>query len=493
MLIIFMIFLIISSIMVLIVKRNKETLYLFAMCISLATMLIGILIYIAKKGGISRELQNFFFFNIEIKTALQYYLITLGDLGFIIAIGRYLFPMFLLLLAMHYSMVSWVRRGYWLRRFVIMIPLITILVYYPNVFNYLTEKGWNIEFMITYGTYTWIGLFIITAITLLLYEAYSITMKMFRGPFFVIFGFVLSLTILYILYFGQDPAQVYQFYSTTKHSIYYLNAALSVPLYILIVVINIIVAVVGFSSMLKYTKEVFEASRQGEVIRQKSEAVSLGTSVFVHGIKNELLSNRVIYKRIDRAYEEEALDLVQLREYTKQLNKQNEKILDRMEDLYNSVKANHVRLIPVKVHDIINQAMLHFDKRGHRERVEIVTEVNRETIVLADKKHLAEAVLNVLLNACDAVEENKAGIITLKSYEVRLYNVIEITDNGIGMTKAELKQISEPFYSSKNSNSNWGMGLYYVSTIMDEHYGTLRYESKKGYGSTFYMLIPKYQ
>src|SRR5690625_608 len=108
MLIVFIFFLIIASVIVLFVKRNKETFYLFAMCISLAFMLIGTLIYIAKKGGISKELQNFFFINSYIKIKAQYLLIRLERLGFIIALGRYLFPMFLLLLALHYSMNHWI-------------------------------------------------------------------------------------------------------------------------------------------------------------------------------------------------------------------------------------------------------------------------------------------------------------------------------------------------------------------------------------------------
>ena len=71
--------------------------------------------------------------------------------------------------------------------------------------------------------------------------------------------------------------------------------------------------------------------------------------------------------------------------------------------------------------------------------------------------------------------------------------MIEVRDNGRGMTKSQLKKIFEPFYSSKNSNSNWGMGLYYVREIVKSHLGTLRIESKDGEGSSFYILLPKYQ
>ena len=54
------------------------------------------------------------------------------------------------------------------------------------------------------------------------------------------------------------------------------------------------------------------------------------------------------------------------------------------------------------------------------------------------------------------------------------------------------KKIFEPFYSSKNSNTSWGMGLYHVRTIVRAHVGSLRVESKPGRGTSFFVLLPKY-
>ena len=65
-------------------------------------------------------------------------------------------------------------------------------------------------------------------------------------------------------------------------------------------------------------------------------------------------------------------------------------------------------------------------------------------------------------------------------YTVRLYTVIEVRDNGVGINESERKQIFEPFYSSKNTNFNWGMGLYHVRTIVRSHLGTLRVEKPAG-------------
>ena len=74
----------------------------------------------------------------------------------------------------------------------------------------------------------------------------------------------------------------------------------------------------------------------------------------------------------------------------------------------------------------------------------------------------------------------------------RLYTVLEISDEGGGITQEEQKKICEPFYSSKNSNMSWGMGLYHVRTIVRAHVGSLRVESQPGKGTSFFVLLPKY-
>lgn len=495
MLFIFLVFLISASIMVLIVKRNWETFYLFAMCISLATMLTGVLIYIAKKGGISRELQNFFYFNLEIKTKVQYFLITLGELGYLIAIGRFLFPMFLLLFAIHYSMVPWVRRSFWLNKIVVLIPVISLIAYHPTVFNYINTPDTKVP--IFDWAYWWIIAYMLFALYLLLYEALTITMKMFRRQFFVIVTFILSITLLYALYFKQDPSQVYQFYTSQSlglNGIYYMDRVLSVPLYTLIVIVNIIGAIIGFASLLKYTQEVFQSSKQGEIIKYQSEAVNMGTSVFVHGIKNQLLANRVIHKRIDRLYDEETKVSEEVKGHINQLLLQNENMLERVEELYNAVKTNQVHLVAVELKDVINEAVREFDVKEGSKKVIFNKNIDTNAVVLADKVHLSEAINNLLSNAYDAVDGlGEKGVINLKCYSIRLYNVVEVSDNGIGISKGEMKKVFDPFYSNKNSNSNWGMGLYYVHTIIHEHYGTVKLESKQGSGTKFYILLPKYK
>jgi anti-sigma regulatory factor (Ser/Thr protein kinase) len=492
-----MLLLIIASIIVLIVKQNKEAIYLFAMCISLEIMLTGNLIYIAKKGGISWEIQRFLFFTIEIKTKIQYLLITLNELGYIIAVGRYLFPMFLLLLALHYSVIPWIRRNYWIKRIAVFLPVFSLIIYYPSIFRLLTKSNPELQQVLITFSLIWILTFISFSVFLLLYEAYSINLKVFQRKFFNITTLLLSLSLLYLLYFGQDPAQVYQFYTGNfvwGKGILYWKSVPTVTTYRIIILVNSVCAIVGFAGLLKYTQEIFGSSREGVIIKHKSDSISLGTSVFVHSIKNQVLANRVIYKRIDRLYNDETVSIDKLKGYTDELTKQNENILSRIEELYNAVKINILHLVPIRLNEVVEDSIERFNTKYHMERIEVKLKSN--AIVLADKAQLSEAIYNLLLNAQEAVnaaERGEAGRVSVSCYNVRLYTVIEVVDNGIGIGKDELRKICEPFYSKKNSNYNWGMGLYSIRIIANEHFGNLKYVSKEGEGSTFYLLLPKFK
>ncbi|QKE76177.1 HAMP domain-containing histidine kinase (plasmid) [Arthrobacter citreus] len=492
MLIILMIFLTISSIMVLIVKRNKELFYIFGMCISLAIMLSGILLYIAKKGGISRELQNFFYFNSDLKLKIQYFQITLDQLGLTIAIGRYLFPLFLALIAFHYSLIPWLQRNYWVKRITIFIPIFLIILDYPDVFRFLTNNNEILKQAIASGTNLIIGFYIILSITLLIFEAYSIKVKYFQRKFILIISFILSLSLLYLLYFGQDPTQVYQLY-LYENGIYYIKSVLSIPSYISIVVLNVILAVTGFVSLFKYTHEQFNSSREEITIQRKFDAINTGTSVFVHSMKNQLLVNRVIFKRINITVRQEHVDLEKLKDYIQTLSQQNENILLRIEELYRSVKTNAIHMIPVKLQDVIDCALERFSQKYPEESVNVDLEI--QCNLLADKVHLSEAIYNLLINAQEAVNDFDPTVdegVSLHCYNSSQYTVIEVRDKGSGISKKDWKKIYEPFYSTKNSNHNWGMGLHYSQTIAKEHFGNLRFESEEGKGSRFYLLLPKF-
>lgn len=268
----------------------------------------------------------------------------------------------------------------------------------------------------------------------------------------------------------------------------------SIGSYVVLILTSIVCCIMGFYSIGRYTRGSFETSKEEVVMKRKFDTAKVGASMFVHSMKNQLLSTKVVYKRINQLYEQPEIDTVKLKEYVETLEKFNSTMLERIEELYRCIKLNAIYMVPVHISEISENAI----ERFHTKYPDVAVEedLGDVTEILADKVHLCEALYNLLVNAQEAVlaaDRGREGKISLCVHNERLYTVLEVRDNGKGMTKSQMKKIFDPFYSNKNSNVNWGMGLYYVREIVKSHLGMLRIESEEGKGSSFYILLPKYQ
>ena len=334
----------------------------------------------------------------------------------------------------------------------------------------------------------WIRVYIVAAIVVLLIEYYSITMKFCKRQFSQIIVFLVCITAIYILYYRQDPGQVYRFYgynSVWNKGVGYLQIHPTVSSYMLLVIVNVIGAILGFFSLFRFTRGTYEENLENVVMERKFDTVRIGVSMFVHSMKNQLLSTKVIYKRIDQLYNQPELDTVKLKQYIDSLQNVNDLMLTRIEELYRSVKSNSITMVPVEMSEILGTAVEHFHEKY--PEVSVCVENEGVSMILADKIHFCEALYNLLINGQEAIiqAERKEGKLCLHCKNERLYTVIEVRDNGKGMNKTQKKKIFDPFYSSKNSNFNWGMGLYYVREIVKSHLGSIRVESEEGKGSSF--------
>ena len=486
--------LLIGSILVLCVKKNLESLLLVGLCLSLTVYFVGLMVFIAKKGGLSQEVMNFLFFNQKIRIWVQYRFITLGQLGYIVALGRYLFPLFLLEMAFQYSMLSALRKAPLVRKLVLVLPIVSLVLYYPSVYRSLVMKVPAAKDVLVQFSYIWVMCYVALAVGLLVVEYCSTTMHFSRRKFLPIVISLVALATLYVIYCGQDPGQIYRFYSydyTWIKGVGYLQFALSIGGYMVLVAVNLVCGILGLGSMLRYTQTSFASDRDEVVLERKFDVARTGASVFVHSIKNQLLANRVLYKRIRAELQKEEPDLDKVRGYSDSLCDNNELLIDRSEELYRTVKAKSVRLVPVTLGRLEEITLDRFRKKYPDGRVRAL--MDREIQVLADENYLSEALYNLLTNAWEATigyEETRP--VELVSHQERLYTVLEVKDHGPGIKTGEFKHIFEPFYSSKNSNFNWGMGLYHVRTIVRSHLGSLRVENRPEGGASFFILLPRY-
>ncbi len=107
-----------------------------------------------------------------------------------------------------------------------------------------------------------------------------------------------------------------------------------------------------------------------------------------------------------------------------------------------------------------------------------------------DKKKIKIAFTNLFTNAIESMDKPEKKIRSTVSLDGD-YLCLTVSDNGVGMEKAQLDSLFDPFYTSKPNGV--GLGLTSTQTIVSEHNGEIEVESEKGVGSKFSVFLPLYR
>jgi two-component system, sporulation sensor kinase B len=120
------------------------------------------------------------------------------------------------------------------------------------------------------------------------------------------------------------------------------------------------------------------------------------------------------------------------------------------------------------------------------KNVSIQSQIQENLFIKGMKDEIKQVLVNIIKNGIEAV--NERGLVTIKAYSTDLEVVIEIEDNGKGISKKQMKQIGTPFYSTKEKGT--GVGLTVSYQIIHSMKGTVDIESTEGVGSKFSIRFP---
>lgn len=144
-------------------------------------------------------------------------------------------------------------------------------------------------------------------------------------------------------------------------------------------------------------------------------------------------------------------------------------------------------------------------RRTIRENIEIKVKISPDLcLVRADSGQIEQVLLNLSINAQDAMPEGGHLVIETKSIHIDqsytsscrdirpgLYGVLSVRDTGVGIDGEVIKHIFEPFYTTKELGRGTGLGLSTVYGIVKQHDGSISASSEKGHGSTFEVFLPR--
>jgi polar amino acid transport system substrate-binding protein len=111
--------------------------------------------------------------------------------------------------------------------------------------------------------------------------------------------------------------------------------------------------------------------------------------------------------------------------------------------------------------------------------------------IKGNTQRIEQVLINLLVNACQSLSNNQTSIKVSTSHDSKLECiVVEICDQGKGMSPEELKRIKDPFFTTKRDTGGTGLGLAISDRIVSDHGGKLVFDSTVGAGTTVKVLLP---
>jgi signal transduction histidine kinase len=124
-----------------------------------------------------------------------------------------------------------------------------------------------------------------------------------------------------------------------------------------------------------------------------------------------------------------------------------------------------------------------------KNRVDIIKQFTTDSFkIVANEGRLYQAILNILSNAIQAIDDK--GSITISTALLENELVLTISDSGLGIPKENLSRIFDPFYTTKEPGKGTGLGLSISYEIIKEFNGSVEIQSEVKKGTNVIIKLP---
>jgi polar amino acid transport system substrate-binding protein len=143
----------------------------------------------------------------------------------------------------------------------------------------------------------------------------------------------------------------------------------------------------------------------------------------------------------------------------------------------------------IDVNDLLQRTVQLLQKYMQNNGVQVVTELENIPACAANSNAMRQILLNLLTNAVQAMPDG--GELRLRTGRAGRDRIrLEVEDTGIGISAENLKNVFDPFYTTKAPGQGTGLGLSVVHSVVRRYGGDITVESTPGVGTTFRIELP---
>ncbi len=262
--------------------------------------------------------------------------------------------------------------------------------------------------------------------------------------------------------------------------------------------------VVAVTNAFNHMLRVLEQRRKDLVRSEKLMSMGTMLSGVAHELNNPLSnissSCQILQEELDHP------DPATQKLLLGQIDEQTMRARNIVRSLLDFAREKNFRKEAVMLSPLVAE-MLSFIRGSVPPGVSIHLDINPDTVILADKQRLQQALLNLVKNALDALGNEGNIRISAKfhpaapvveddeifgrSCQVDSSAVdITVADDGPGIAPDVLPRIFDPFFTTKDVGKGMGLGLFIVHEIIQEHGGCITASSEAGHGTLFHIRLP---
>ena len=215
------------------------------------------------------------------------------------------------------------------------------------------------------------------------------------------------------------------------------------------------------------------------------------TASIAHEINQPLGSILTNAETADEILKSSRPDIAELKEIVRDILLDDRRATEVIRRMRSLLKKAPFELKNIDLNEVARETVEFLSSLAVGRKVELASVIAPDALpILGDRIQLQQVILNLVVNGIDAMRDMRSEdrIISIRTWRVENLAELSVSDRGAGVPEDKLKEIFEPFFTSKAEGM--GMGLSIARTIVDAHRGQISAENPRDGGAMFKIRIP---
>ena len=218
------------------------------------------------------------------------------------------------------------------------------------------------------------------------------------------------------------------------------------------------------------------------------------TASIAHEINQPLGSILANAETAEAILKSSSPDIAELREIVSDILHDDRRATEVIQRMRSLLKKAPFEQKQFDLNEVVQETIRFFSSLAVGRKFELVSVITPEALpILGDRIQLQQVILNLVVNGIDAMRDTPSEnrIISIRTSRVENFAQLSVSDRGSGIPEDKLKEVFEPFFTSKAEGM--GMGLSIARTIIEAHHGQISAKNRDHGGASFRIRLPLVQ